>query len=373
MKAEGTDLCAAALALADGATDPEQLAAAYMVAGMLAFQTPRFAESVSWLSTATELIDQLPQPVRIPQLRLARPLSVMVKGWTAVAMRPEEFDYAVDDPHPWVSAIAMVIRGQIIINSGERLEQAEADFRQAAAIFDELGERWGAAAALGGGLVMLELQHGEVTAAISHAERAVVLAAEIGAVEDEGQFRLMLGRALWAGGQRDRGLAEMDRAWRDAERVGLPETVATAAYYLAELARWDGRRDRARTYIDQAVAYVGTPGMAPQWRALIVGAQGWLAAEDADLDTARRLREEALEIALATTDSPVIAQCLTGLADQALREGDRERAAQLLAESIAARGSTDRSDIDEQRLGAVLEGADSERREHDGEGGRVQE
>jgi hypothetical protein len=83
MKAEGTDLCAAALALAGGATDTEQLAVAYMVAGMLAFQTPRFAESVSWLSTATELIDQLPQPVRIPQLRLARPLSVMVKGWTA--------------------------------------------------------------------------------------------------------------------------------------------------------------------------------------------------------------------------------------------------------------------------------------------------
>jgi predicted ATPase/DNA-binding SARP family transcriptional activator len=373
MKAEGTDLCAAALALADGVADTERLASAYMVGGLLAFQTTRFGESLEWLNRAAELTDQLPWPLRIPALRLARPLSLMQTSWQAVTQQWKQFDDVTGDPDPWVAAIGRVLRGQIALNAGAGLDQAEADFRAAAAVFDELGERWGAAAALGGGLVGLELQHGEVTAAIAHAERAVVLATEIGAVEDEGQFRLMLGRALWMGGQRDRATAELDRATRDAERIGLPETLAMGAYFLAELARWDGQRDQARNYLGRAAALTATPGLASQWRALVTGAQGWLAAEDGDLDTARRLREEAYQIALPTADSPVIAQCLTGLADQALREGDRERAAQLLAESIAARGSTDRSDIDEQRLGAALESADGERREHSGEGDRVEE
>jgi tetratricopeptide (TPR) repeat protein len=373
MKAEGTDLCAAALALADGVADTERLASAYMVGGLLAFQTTRFGESLEWLNRAAELTDQLPWPLRIPALRLAGPLSLMQTSWQAVTQQWKQFDDVTGDPDPWVAAIGRVLRGQIALNAGAGLDRAEADFRAAAAVFDELGERWGAAAALGGGLVGLELQHGEVTAAIAHAERAVVLATEIGAVEDEGQFRLMLGRALWMGGQRDRATAELDRATRDAERIGLPETLAMGAYFLAELARWDGQRDQARNYLGRAAALTATPGLASQWRALVTGAQGWLAAEDGDLDTARRLREEAYQIALPTADSPVIAQCLTGLADQALREGDRERAAQLLAESIAARGSTDRSDIDEQRLGAALESADGERREHSGEGDRVEE
>jgi hypothetical protein len=109
----------------------------------------------------------------------------------------------------------------------------------------------------------------------------------------------VLGRALWAGDRRERAADEMHRALREAERIGLPETLAVGAYYLGELARWDGAFDQARAHIG--------------------------------------------------------------------------RAAQLLAEGIAVRGSTDRSDLDEQRLGAALEGTYGERGEHGGEGDRVQE
>ena len=48
----------------------------------------------------------------------------------------------------------------------------------------------------------------------------------------------------------------------------------------------------------------------------------------------------------------MIAQALTGLADLALREDDPDRAAELLGASVAVRGTTDRSVIDEERVAA---------------------
>ena len=48
----------------------------------------------------------------------------------------------------------------------------------------------------------------------------------------------------------------------------------------------------------------------------------------------------------------MIAQALTGLADLALREDDPDRAAELRGASVAVRGTTDRSVIDEERVAA---------------------
>jgi tetratricopeptide (TPR) repeat protein len=219
MKAEAADLSAEALTVAGETTDPERLAIAYTMGGMLAFDTHRFGESPLWLRKAADLADQVPEP-RSPVLRLTRPLSLLFSEPLGIANQPEAFDDAVGDPDPWVSAIARIIRAQVAINAGCELDQAEADFRAAAATFEVIGERWIGAAALGGGLALMESRRGDFAAAIAHYEQAVALAAEIGSTEDEGHFRVNMARMLWASGQRERAEAELDRALRDAERTG---------------------------------------------------------------------------------------------------------------------------------------------------------
>jgi hypothetical protein len=41
---------------------------------------------------------------------------------------PDVFDDATGDSHPWVAAIALVLRGHWALNLGQRHAQAEADF-----------------------------------------------------------------------------------------------------------------------------------------------------------------------------------------------------------------------------------------------------
>ena len=90
--------------------------------------------------------------------------------------------------------------------------------------------------------------------------------------------------------------------------------------------------------------------VAQQIRAVAATGLGYLAGAEGDLDAARRWHAEALDTARSAADAPVIAEALAGLADLALREGDPERAAELLGASVAIRGTMDRSVQDDQRV-----------------------
>ena len=117
-----------------------------------------------------------------------------------------------------------------------------------------------------------------------------------------------------------------------------------------DLARLDGDLEGAHKALTRAMPLAAQPGGVPQVRALTATAVGYLAGAEGDLDAARHWHGEAIAVARSSVDSPVIAQTLTGLADLALREGDPERAAELLGASVAIRGATDRSVLDEERV-----------------------
>jgi predicted ATPase/DNA-binding winged helix-turn-helix (wHTH) protein len=356
MKAEGTDLIAAALTLAARATDSERVAVAYTMGGILGFDTTHFEVAPGWLREAARISAQLPEPLNLA-VRLAGPMSKMFASAAEGAAPPEVFDDAVEDPHPWVSAMARIIRGQITINFGRRLDQAEADFAAAAAACEEIGERWGTGAALTG-LGLMEQQRGDYGAAIPHYERAVALAAEIGAPEDEGQFRLFLARVLWLDGRREQSRRELDRAIRDADRSGWPESQVFAMYTAAGLARLDERYEAARAYLARAAELVTTPGIGDQLRAMVASQSGYVCAADGDLAAARELHRRAWEWVKLTQDAPRIAEVMVGLADLAVYDADPGRAATLLGASVAVRGTTDSSDMDavrvERQVHAVL-------------------
>ena len=124
---------------------------------------------------------------------------------------PEIFDDAVGHPHPWVSAIARILRAHAALNLGRQHAQAEADFLAAAGILATIGERWGQAVALGG-LAMLEGWRGEHAAAVGHYRQAREFAAAFGSTEDEVLFRLFMVRELWLLGEREAARAELARA-----------------------------------------------------------------------------------------------------------------------------------------------------------------
>jgi predicted ATPase/DNA-binding SARP family transcriptional activator len=347
MKAEGADLIAAALTLAASATDIESLAVAYTMGGMLAFDTTRFAETTGWLREAARLVEQIPEPD--PALRLVRPMSLMFGNHNGEPAPPSAFDEVASDPDPWVSAVARIIRGQVAINFGAGLGQAEDDFVAAVAASQQIGERWALAAAIQG-LGTLEGQRGDFPAAIAHMRRAVELAAEIGTVEDEGHFRLNLARLLWLDGSRELAWREANRAIDDADRIGWPESQTFAMYTAANLARLDGQYDTARAYAARAAEFAVTPGIADQLRALVSSESAYLAAAAGDLQQAGRLHHQAWNQVRLSKDAPPIAQVIIGLADLAVRDADPERAATLLGASDGVRGTTDSSDIDARRI-----------------------
>jgi predicted ATPase/DNA-binding SARP family transcriptional activator len=347
----------------------ERLTAAYGVAGMLVMDSPRYAESVAWLRQAEELAGWLGQrPGRSGPggeaangdkfvvhavAALAGPLRLMIESHGRAA--PGLLDAAVNDSYPWVTGLGRVLRGQLCLNQGRMTGQAEADFRAAAAVFEELGERWGLAMAVGG-LAQVEEWRGELPAAAGHYEQAARLAGELGTTEDETQSRLHLAHVLWHLGaaDKDRSRAELARALRDADRLGWPEVTAYAAYVAGNLARLDGDLATARERLETAATWAETyAGGLSQVAAVTCTARGYLAAAEGDLADALHWHRRALAAALPTGDYPVVAEVLTGLADTVLRGGEAMRAAALVGAAEGVRGTRARSDEDGKRVAAA--------------------
>jgi tetratricopeptide (TPR) repeat protein len=355
MKVEGAELITEAVSARGAATaEPEYLAVAYAMGALLALDTPLRAAGIDWLHRAAALAAQLADPVN-PIMPLLGPLAALF-GAPDPAPRsgqgpagPSVFDAAVGDPHPWVAAMARILRGHWTLNLGQRHAEAEADFLAAISVLAELGERWGQAVAFGG-LAMVEGWRGEHAAAVGHYRQASEFTAAFGSTEDQVQFRLFMVRQLWLAGQPEAAWDELSRALPDAERLGLPELRAFAVYTAGDLARLDGRPEAAREALTRAVQMAISSDLPQQIRAVAATGLGYLAGAEGDLDAARDWHAEALAAARSTSDAPVIAETLTGLADLALRENDAERAAELLGASVAIRGTTDRSAQDEKSV-----------------------
>jgi hypothetical protein len=350
MKLEGAELVAAAVSLPGAdAADPEQLAVAYAMGALLTADTPMRETTIEWFSRAGELAARVRETTN-PIMYLIGPLGRLFgASETEGPTEPGIFDDAAANPDPWVSAIGRILRAHTALNLGRQHAQAEADFLAGADILAGLGERWGQAVALGG-LAMLEGWRGEAAAAVAHYRRAREFAAAFGSTEDEVQFRLFMVRQLWLLGEREAARTELARAQPDAERLGLPEVVAFAAYTAGNLARLDGQPEAARAGLLRAVHLARPQDVAQQIRAVASTGLGYLAAAAGDLDAARDWHAQALAVARSTADAPVIAEALAGLADLALRENRPERAAQLLGASVAIRGIQDRSVPDDQRV-----------------------
>ena len=115
----------------------------------------------------------------------------------------------------------------------------------------------------------------------------------------------------------------------------------------AQLAFILRQAEEARRQLDVVATLLRDSADQPDIRAVTHDLLGYLAS---DLVEARAHRSAACQAAAAAGYVPLTAKVLVGVADLALRRGQDEQAARLLAASESARGLPDRSNPDAARI-----------------------
>ncbi|WP_086881326.1 MULTISPECIES: BTAD domain-containing putative transcriptional regulator [Streptomyces violaceusniger group] len=223
---------------------------------------------------------------------------------------------------------------------------AEAYLEAALTEFRALGERYGISLALTE-LANLLAVRGDFAGACEHYEQAIAVVSEVGATEDVIRMRSRQAQLYWLLGDKDAGAAAIAEARRCAERVTWPDALAELAFARAELARWDGDAEEAHRQLGLATAMLGGDAERADIRAVRHDLLGYLAD---DLDEVRAHRAAACEAAVEVGHALLIAHVLVGVADLALRRGEYEQAARLLAASTGVRGVRDRAHPDLARI-----------------------
>jgi tetratricopeptide (TPR) repeat protein len=249
-----------------------------------------------------------------------------------------------------------MVCGQLRLNFGQSADVAAADLRAALDEFRAIGERWGWAFTLSQ-LGDMAAARGDFPLAVRWQQESIALIREVGIREDLPQLEVKLANQLWLSGERAEARRMLKQSRATAEEIGLPEVMASVEYGEVTLARQEGNLAEARARMEKAILFVHRSSFVPQFLALAKSTQGLIEAASGDLVAAREFHLTALEVALKTMDSPVIALTLVGAADLALRCGDPARAARLLGAADGIRGSRDRSVSDVDRIEAEARAA----------------
>ncbi|OLE20798.1 MAG: AfsR family transcriptional regulator [Catenulispora sp. 13_1_20CM_3_70_7] len=280
---------------------------------------------------------------RHPGMALIDPLIRMLETPEAALTA---FEPTLEDPDPWVRALARLQMGKMRSMLGHSGPEAEAYLTAALAEFRALGERFGISFALTE-LADRIAMRGEFTAACEYYEQAISVITEVGATEDLIRMRARQASLYWMAGDRDASAAAIAEAERHAERVAWPDALVELALARADLARWAGDNVRAREQLAIVMALQGDEAEQAHVRAETHHLLGFVAG---DLDQAREHRAAAYAAATEAGLPLLIAGVLVGIADLALRRDDPERAARLLGASDGLRGLPGRAHPDVARI-----------------------
>jgi predicted ATPase len=350
-RVEGASLAGEVIDLG-GEPDPADLAVTYCFHALNGLEGASSIEEVKDSFRAAERLSHLSDH---PVLRMVRPLAAIYE------LRSEVHGFELtrplfDDPDPWIRAAARMITAQLLQNYGHSGELAMTEMQEALDAFRAIGERWGTGFTLSS-LGDMAAARGDFAQAVDYQREAIALVREVGIREDLPQLEVKLAHQLWLAGEHAEARRMLKQAKATAEDIGLAEVMASVIYGAATNARLEGSLDEARDLMAQAAESIANSAFGPQFWAISRSTQGLIEAEAGDLAAARAFHTEAIEVAMASNDSPVIAMVLVGVADLALRGGDPAEAARLLGAADAVRGSIDRSVPDVDRIEAAARAA----------------
>jgi len=340
-KAEGNELIVAATAVPGEVTDDLRALVYGFVTMFLSSGWGDQNLAQEWIRKAHR--SSLRSRRKHPLLGFLVPLERMLQS-------PEAFLPAVEpllaDADPWVRALARLHLGKMRVVLGHGGWDADAHLDEALAEFRALGERWGMAFALTESADRIAVRGGFADACERY-ERAIEVVTEVGAVEDVVGMRSRQAQLHWLAGDEAAGAAAMAEAQRHAERVAWPDALAELALAKARLAHWGGDTGEARRQLEAATDMLGDGAERVNVRAVTHDLHGYLAE---GVGESREHRVAALRAAAEAGHAPQLAHVLIGVADLALRQGQHEQAARLLAASACVRGLPDLSQPDAGRI-----------------------
>jgi predicted ATPase/DNA-binding SARP family transcriptional activator len=340
-KAEGNELITAATAIPGEVADEVRAMVYAFVAMFLSSGRGDQYQVAEWIHEAHRLSQRSQHDN--PLLGLIAPLERMLQA-------PDGFlpawESLLDNGDPWVRALARLQLGKMRIMLGQGGRDADAYLEKALAEFRAIGERWGISFALTELADRITVR-GEFAGACEYYEQAIAVVTEVGALEDVIRMRSLQAQLYWLLGDEDSSAAAIAEAQRCAERVTWPDALAELALSKAELARWGGHPEEAYQQLGVATSMLGDEAEQANIRATTHDLLGYLAG---DLSEAREHRAAAFQAASEAGHAPLIARALVGIADLALRRGQYEQAARLLAVSAGVRGLPDRSQPDVARI-----------------------
>jgi predicted ATPase/DNA-binding SARP family transcriptional activator len=340
-RSEGFELIVAATNIPGEVTDEVRAVVYALVVLFVTSGRGDGHEAAEWIHQAYRFSQRSQQ--RNPLLGLVAPLERMLE---APGASLSAFESLLDSEDPWVRALARMHLGRMRIMLGEGGRDAEADLELALAEFRALGERFGISFALSE-LAEQLARRGEFAGACEHYEHAVAVVTEVGATEDVIRLRTRQALLYWLNGDQDASAAAIAEAQRSADGVTWPYALVELALAKAELARWGGNAGQARHQLDVATTFLGDDAELASIRAELQDMLGYLAD---DLGQARTHRAAAWQAASEAGLPPLIARVIVGVADLAVRLGQYEQAARLLAASVGVRGRPDRSHPDAARI-----------------------
>ncbi len=340
-KAEGNELITAAIAI-PGEVDDETRAMVYaFVVLFLGSGRGDEHQVAEWIHEAHRLSKRIKHGN--PLLGFVAPLERMLQEPDAFL---SAFEPLLDNDDPWVRALARLLLGKMRNMVGQGGRDADGYLEAALAEFRAIGERWGISFALTELADRITVR-GDFAGACEYYEQAVAVVTELGSSEDVIRMRSRQAQLYWLLGDEDSSAAAIAEAQRRAERVAWPNALAELALAKAELARWRGNAQEARSQLGVARAMLGDEAEQAHIRGVTHDLLGYLAD---DLGEARAHRVAACQAATEAGHAPLTAQVLVGVADLALRRDQCEQAARLLAASARVRGLPDRSQPDRERI-----------------------
>lgn len=270
------------------------------------FGTERTEEALALSRVIIAAYDAgLPQAARLPAV--IRPYV----GMFAVLLHslPEIVDDTVrgcrEHSRPWELACALQIRAKMLEDQAASREQARQDAAESLAVFTELGDRWGIVEALTAA-IELSSHEGDFARAAELSRRALVLADELGARQDEAVLRVRLGDALLGLGDVEAGERELRagiEAARDTSQIVQGGFLGNML--LAGLVAWRGDTAQARELLAEVSEVMERPHLEDVGpgrnviNGLVSMVSGWLDAMEGRPEEGLRRLQTGLEAVLA--------------------------------------------------------------------------
>ena len=298
-----------------------------------------------------------------PVLALAPALTAMFSGDHDQARR--EMDELTRHRNPWVRAAGLALGGHLAMNSGE-VDVADRYFGQGYDGFQSIGDRWGLIVVLGG-QAEVAMARDDPAGAMRVLEEAHQYAVE-GKATHWGEMHLIpLGRARAAAGDLAGARADLERGVRAARQFGENDDEITGYVELAELARRDGDLPAARRLLEQAreVAEPRTTRLDIRLAAVRAFSKlGCLAEQEGQLDESAGWHRRAINLLAENVGdimpvpiNPSLGSVVEGCAALAAARGEPARAAELLGLAHTLHGFRDTASFEVTRTTATVNAA----------------